>query len=170
MKAHQPVDAPAHQVAGDELSMDQLDQLNIDVRLLFADKCYKCHNSVKHKAALILDTREGIFEGGENGEVIVPGHSDDSEMIRRLRLSSRNEDAMPPEGKRLSKDEIELVSLWIDQGAHWADTTLKLFREAPLELIKPTLPAIETGYTNPVDLWVNDYFQKNKIEWPKLII
>jgi hypothetical protein len=162
-------DGEAQWVAGDELSSKQLDQLNIDVRLLFADRCYKCHNSTKHKAALILDTKEGIFEGGENGEVIVPGHSEDSELIRRVKLSSRNEDAMPPEGERLSKNEIELVSYWIDKGAHWADTTLKLFREAPLELTKPVLPSLDFKYRNPVDLWVTDYFQKNNIQWPELI-
>ncbi|MCB0687704.1 MAG: DUF1549 domain-containing protein, partial [Saprospiraceae bacterium] len=157
-------------VAGDDEFTDaQLDQLNIDVRLLFAEKCYKCHNSTKHKAALILDTEEGIFEGGENGEVIIPGHSEESELVRRIKLSSRNEDAMPPEGNRLSKDEISLISLWIDQGAPWADTTLKLFREAPLELIKPSLPPTDLKWKNVIDLWVDLYFRAKKLKWPEEI-
>lgn len=159
----------AQYVAGDNLSTDQLTQLNIDVRLLIADKCYKCHNSTKHKAALILDTKEGIFEGGENGAVISPGNSAESEMIRRLRLPSRNEDAMPPEGDRLSKDEINLLALWIDEGAYWADTTLKLFPEASLHLVKPVLPDKKQGLENPVDLLVDDYFAQQKTNWPKLI-
>ncbi|MCB0666698.1 MAG: DUF1553 domain-containing protein, partial [Saprospiraceae bacterium] len=150
------------------LTGEEQDQLNIDVRLLLAEKCYKCHNSTKHKAALILDTRDGIFEGGENGPVITPGHSDQSEMIRRVTLSSRNEDAMPPEGDRLTREEVALLSLWIDEGAHWADTTLKLFREAPLTLNKPELPS-SSRIDNPIDIWVNKYFEDQNIKWPVTI-
>jgi hypothetical protein len=155
--------------AGTALSEDQQLQLNIDVRRLLADKCYKCHNSTKHKAALILDTKEGVFEGGENGAIIVPGNAAQSEMIRRVKLSPRNEDAMPPEGNRLSKDEINMLTLWIDQGAYWADTTLKLFREAPLHLEKPELPPAKPGLEHPVDRLVDVYFSRNKIKWPEVI-
>jgi len=155
--------------SSDELSEKQLDQLNIDVRLLLAENCFKCHNSTKHKAELILDTQEGIFEGGENGEVIIPGNSAESELIRRVKLSSRNEDAMPPEGDRLDRDEISLLSLWINEGAHWADTTLKLFREAPITLSKPILPLSQSSYTSAIDRWVEIYFSQNKIKWPRSI-
>lgn len=156
-------------LAGEDLTEEDLDQLNIDVRLLLAEKCFKCHNSTKHKAALILDTKEGIFEGGENGAIIIPGQSKQSEIIRRVTLSSRNEDAMPPEGDRLSREEVALLSLWIDEGAHWADTTLKLFREAPIDLRKPELPAATASLSHPVDIWVDQYFQEHDLDWPSQV-
>jgi ribosomal protein S16 len=39
---------------------------------------------------------------------------------------------MPKKGKVLKADEIELVKLWIKNGAHWSDRALKYFPEAAL--------------------------------------
>ena len=141
------------------------EQLNIEVRYILAENCFKCHNSTKHKGALTLETKEGIFEGGENGNVIEVGNSAESEIVRRIKLSHRKEDAMPPEGPRLKKSEISKIALWIDEGAYWADTTLKFFREAPLALEKPKTP--EQGH--PIDAFVNQYFKKHKISRPESI-
>ena len=164
-----PSKSAAKYISSQSLNLADLDQLNIDVRMLLAENCFKCHNSTKHKGALVLDTKEGIFEGGETGPILEINNSRESEIIRRLKLPSRNEDAMPPEGKRLSKDQIDMLALWIDQGAHWADTTLKLFREAPIALSQPALPTTTADLSHPIDLWVNQYFNEHNIRWPRTI-
>lgn len=151
-----------------KISEVHLDSLNIAVRKLMADKCFRCHNSTKHEAALILDTREGIFEGGENGAILISGDSKQSEIVRRISLASRHEDVMPPKGKKLSKQEISLITTWIDFGTHWKDTTLKFFNEAPLALSKPPLPYSE-HHEHPVDVWVDQYFAQERIRWPNEI-
>ena len=109
------------------LELHQLDKLNLEVRALFAHKCYKCHSTEKHEGDLILDNKEGVFNGGENGAIFVAGDAANSEIIRRLSLPKGDDDAMPQKGKALTRDEIDLVSFWIDQGAHWADRELKNF-------------------------------------------
>ncbi len=144
----------------------QLDKLNLEVRALFAHKCYNCHSTEKHEGDLILDNKEDVFAGGENGAIFIAGDAANSEIIRRLNLPKSDEESMPQKGKALSKDEVALVRLWIDQGAHWADRELKIFPEAEMALAKPALPG--TGnFTNPVDQFVQVYFEENRITWPE---
>jgi len=110
-----------------------------------------------------------VFAGGDNGAVLVKGASAKSEIIRRLKLPRDHKEAMPQKGKVLAAEEIQLVELWIDQGAHWAEEGLKIFREAPMALAEVVLPASVKGFNHPIDLLVNQYFKQNNIEWPKEI-
>ena len=144
----------------------QLDKLNLEVRALFAHKCYKCHSTEKHEGDLILDNKEDVFRGGENGPILEPGDAASSELIRRITLPRDDEDAMPQKGKAMTKDEVALVRLWVNAGAHWADQELKIFPEAAMALSKPTLPQ-SSQFTHPVDLIVDDYFSRNRINWPE---
>ena len=153
-------------IAGDSFPQDQLDRLNMQARTLFAHKCFKCHNSTKRKGDLALDHKEGMLKGGENGPIIVPGNAGDSEIIRRLRLPKHHEDVMPPKGNKLQKSEIELIALWIDQGAHWADSSQNIYREAPLQLVRPELPLSPEHISHPIDKFVHAYFKKEGIKWP----
>jgi len=75
---------------------------------------------------LRLDLRESAIAGGESSKLaIVAGKASESEMIRRI-LSDDPDHMMPPPSlqKPLSKEQIELLQGWIDQGAqydkHWA--------------------------------------------------
>jgi mono/diheme cytochrome c family protein len=153
----------------DSFPQDQLDRLNLEVRAVFAHNCYQCHSTEKRKGDLALDHEEGVFAGGENGPILVSGAADESEIIRRLELPRSHDDAMPPKGKVLQKEEIALIRLWIDQGAHWADSTLKIFREAELALVQPDVPDAPTDITHPIDRFVHQYFAQNKLEWPESI-
>ncbi len=79
---------------------------------------------------------------------------------------------MPPKGKTLQKEEIELLRYWIASGAPWPDSAGQTneFRVAKLEPRNPALPvSTSKDLTNPVDLWVDDYFTKNKITWPQVV-
>jgi len=50
--------------------------------------------------------------------VIKAGNAKGSELFRRVTLSSSDDDAMPPQGKRpLAANEIKLLELWIAAGA-----------------------------------------------------
>ncbi len=149
----------------DSLSMNQLDRLNLEVRGIFAHNCYKCHSELKQKGELILETEEGVMRGGESGKILVPGDAKNSEIIRRLKLPRSDEEAMPGKGKALEEEEIALISLWIDQGAHWADESLKIFPEATLALSKPELPA-SAELSHPVDRLIDAYFTENNQSWP----
>lgn len=155
--------------AADSFPEDQLNRLNLEVRALFAHRCYQCHSEAKRKGGLALDHKEGVFAGGDGGAIFVAGAPGESEIIRRLKLPRSDEEAMPPKGKLLADAEIDLIALWIQQGAHWADTSLKVFREAPLALKRPALPSTPAAYEHPIDKFVYTYFQEQGIEWPNLI-
>lgn len=151
---------------GPGLAEADLDRLNVQVRALFAHRCYRCHSSDQSKGGLVLDSREGVLRGGENGPIIVPGRSGESELVRRISLPPGHEDAMPGEGKEepLSADEIALIRLWVDRGAHWADE-VKTFREAPLALTMPPVPDAPADLTSPVDRFVDVYFERHGLAW-----
>ena len=154
------------------LSTAQQQQLSIEVQAIFAHNCYKCHSAKKVKGELRLDQNHMALKGGEDGPVIIPGKPDESEIIRRITLPRNDEDAMPSKGKTLQKNEIELLRFWISKGAPWPDSSKQPneFRVAKLEPRNPPLPVTTgTDLTNPIDLWVDDYFVTNKISWPQVV-
>ena len=154
------------------LSATQQLQLSIEVQAIFAHNCYKCHSSKKVKGELRLDQKHMALKGGEDGPVIIPGKPDESEIIRRITLPRNDEDAMPSKGKTLQKQEIELLRYWIAMGAPWPDSSKQPneFRVAKLELRNPPLPvSTRADITNPIDLWVDKYFNTNKISWPQIV-
>ncbi|RTE55073.1 DUF1553 domain-containing protein [Arenibacter aquaticus] len=152
----------------DSLSEKQQEDLNLGVRAILAHNCYQCHSENKQKGELILDNKEGVFKGGKSGPVIVAGNLSESELFRRISLPSNHDEVMPKKGKVLKKSEIELIGLWIKNGAHWSDRALKIFPEAPLALSKPILPS-HSDEIHPVDKIMDAYFEENKAEWPDLI-
>ena len=152
-----------------KLSLKQETELNLQVRTILAHNCYKCHGADKVKGDLRLDMKDMIFKGGEHGPVIVAGNPDESEIVKRISLPEGDKKAMPSKDKRLTKAEIDIIKLWIKKGAPWPVTSARdvLFRVAQLQPRNPPLPPASQGFTNPVDIWVNEYFKKNKTVWPK---
>jgi mono/diheme cytochrome c family protein/uncharacterized membrane protein len=155
----------------DTLTKAQEKELNLKVRAIFAHNCYKCHGDEKVKGELRLDSKDFVFKGGENGEVIVPGKTEESELFRRISLPSNHEDVMPSKGKKLTANDIAVISFWIKKGAPWPDGSDKdeVFKVAELGPRNPVLPSASGIYTNPVDRWTNQYFVNNKTEWPELV-
>jgi len=148
------------------LNEDQVQELNLQVRMILAHNCYNCHGSAKVKGDLRLDTREFIMKGGKNGDVLVPGEPKSSEIIHRVLLPRSDKKAMPAKGKGLTKEEISILEYWIKKGAPWPKGELKsLYRVAALAPRMPDIPATTKELSDPIDLLVDVYFKKNKIEW-----
>lgn len=148
------------------LNEEQLQSLTVQVRAIFAHNCTKCHGEAKSKGDLRLDTKEFIMQGGENGPVIIGGDPLKSDLIRRIKLPPGHKDLMPSKGKRLSREEIAVLEFWVKQGAPWPSGELKsMYRVAALEPRMPAIPPPSGDLVNPVDRFVNVYFQKNKIKW-----
>lgn len=153
----------------DSLDDEQEMNLNLAVRTILAHKCYQCHSSDKTEGELRLDQKEFVFQGGESGPVIHPGDVKNSELVRRITLPPGHKEAMPGKGKPLNDNEIALIKLWVEKGAPWPDQAKGIFRVAPLAPRQPQLPAAVVGLENPLDLWVNEYFKKNEIQWPTVV-
>ncbi|MEX6686852.1 DUF1549 domain-containing protein [Danxiaibacter flavus] len=148
------------------LTESQVQDLNVQVRTILAHNCYSCHGSTKVKGELRLDTKDLIMKGGEHGAVVVPGHPEKSEMIRRISLPRSEKKSMPTKGKGLTKDEIAVLAFWIKQGAPWpAGKEKSLYRVADLAPRSPAVPAAKGDLTQPIDLFVDAYFKKKNIQW-----
>ena len=153
------------------LDSKQVAALNLEVRSIFAHNCYKCHSAEKTKGELRLDRKDFVMRGGKSGEVITIGHPEKSEMIRRLLLPREDKESMPPKGKTLSEKEIATLQLWIKRGALWPDNTdeKSVYRVAELAPRMPLLPGDESGLANPIDRFVNSYFENKSISWPSVV-
>jgi hypothetical protein len=90
------------------------------IRPVLAEHCYTCHSqpaakSKKLKGGLLLDSREGMHQGGNNGPVLVPGDAKKSLLLAMLRHDPAV-GKMPPTGK-LPDAIIADFAKWIDMGA-----------------------------------------------------
>ena len=85
------------------------------IRPVLVEKCYSCH-SAKSKilqGGLLLDTRDGVFKGGDSGPAVVIGKPDESPLIQALRYDGFE---MPPSGK-LPEAVIADFEKWVKIGA-----------------------------------------------------
>src|SRR5579875_4022914 len=71
------------------------------VQPIFQANCYRCHAGMNHRGRLQLDTRESLMHGGKDGAVIVPGHPEQSLLLKLIRHegSGDHDMAMPPKSK-----------------------------------------------------------------------
>lgn len=103
---------------------DDVVDFNRDVRPVLSDKCFACHgpDAETREAELRVDLREDALADRGGYAVIVPGDASQSTIMERLTTDDPDE-KMPPVdfGKELSKEEIELIGRWIDQGAEWPE-------------------------------------------------
>jgi mono/diheme cytochrome c family protein len=161
----------AQEAESEAIDSAQDARLLTEVRGIFAHHCYKCHSSDKMKGDLRLDTKEGIFAGGESGAALVPGSPSESEILHRVLLPTDDDDAMPPEGDRLTAEQTEILRNWIAAGARWPDVQAGTFRRAPLALTKPPVPDAKVRSKNPIDAFVARSFaqRETKKQWPKLV-
>ncbi len=115
-----------------------------DVKPLLNKHCLGCHGGVQKKGGYSLLFQEEAFGSGDSGKPgIVPGSAADSEIIRRLHHQDP-EERMPYQKAPLTKEEIRILTAWIDQGAEWTDH----WAYVPIE--KPAVP------TGAGDWAVND--------------
>jgi len=92
------------------------------IQPIFVNNCFKCHSEAgtkdggKIKGGLRLDTREGLFKGGDSGPVISPGKPEASLLIKAVRYVD-NDLKMPPSDKKLSDAQIADLEKWVKMGA-----------------------------------------------------
>ncbi len=101
---------PATSAAGDMYASQ--------IQPIFKSQCYKCHAGMFHRGGLKVDTPENILKGGRDGAILVPGHPEQSMLIRLIRHEGPPENPMPmPPHSKLSDADIATVTKWIQEGA-----------------------------------------------------
>ncbi len=139
---------------------DKID-FNSQVKPIFNKKCIACHGGVRQKADFSLLFRTDALAKAKSGKfAIIPGNAAGSELIKRITANDPDE-RMPYKHDALSKNEIEILKKWIDQGAvwgnHWAYVAVK-------ETAVPD--EVEQGWNkNGIDNFVLQKLKENKLPY-----
>jgi hypothetical protein len=141
-----------------------------DVRHILQRSCWKCHGPDKQKGGLRFDRREGALAAGDSGKTAIrPGRAAQSELIRRVEAGNADE-RMPPGGEPLSREQIQLLRAWIDQGADWlrtegvpagghremvvTDEDRRHWSYRPLQATRPPAPRQAPWCRTPIDRFI----------------
>jgi Protein of unknown function (DUF1553)/Protein of unknown function (DUF1549)/Planctomycete cytochrome C len=90
------------------------------VRPVLVSNCYTCHSAnTNAKGGLRVDDRNGLIQGGNGGSAVVPGHPENSLLIKAVAQSDQDL-KMPPQ-KRLSAQQVADLAQWIKDGAGWPE-------------------------------------------------
>ena len=100
---------------------------------ILQQSCLNCHNPDKAKGGLDLSSFAATLKGGSGGKIVEPGDTA-STLIAAVRQSG--EKKMPPEGDKLSNEQIETLSQWIGGG---------LLETKASSARKPSKPKFETA-------------------------
>jgi mono/diheme cytochrome c family protein len=93
----------------------------LDIAPVLQKACGQCHIG-SAMGRLRLDSPAAVLRGGVSGPAIVPGHSSESLLVKRL-LGEDGKPRMPLAGQPLSATEIDLIRRWIDGGQFEAAET-----------------------------------------------
>ncbi|NND97063.1 MAG: DUF1549 domain-containing protein, partial [Pirellulaceae bacterium] len=135
------------------------------IQPIFAAHCISCHGPDEQNSSLRLDDRSSLLRGGDLGEIAIAPHKPEKSFLVRLLRGDIPDMRMPPDGDELSREQIELISRWIAEGAHWpgqmdktADT-LSSDHWSLQPLTRPKIPEPTPGQqdhnlANPIDAFV----------------
>jgi hypothetical protein len=139
-------------------------EFNRDIRPILSDNCFACHgpDENKRKAKLRFDLKEDAFKPAKSGDLaIVPGAPEKSSMIARIHAKDED-DRMPPvkTGKKLTPAQIDLLTRWIKDGAHWQEHWA--FQKPQ----RPAVPPVKEKKwaKNPVDNFIAAKLEKEKLK------
>ena len=139
--------------SGNSSSIGQLVNFEREIRPILSNNCFACHgpDEQTRQGGLRLDVENGFHEerAGFGGPVIIPGDAENSLLFHRITTDVPSQ-RMPRGNDALSPSEIELVRLWIDQGADWRTHWAFVPPETP------ALPQVrdKSWSRNPIDRFV----------------
>jgi len=140
-----------------------------EVKPILNKRCISCHGGVKKNGGFSVLFREEAIDTTESGKPsIVPGHSELSEVIRRI-TSNDPEVRMPYKEEPLTKQEIDILTRWIDQGAawgeHWAYQPLKPVHVPTTSTLLSSSGNSEGEWAqNDIDRFILDRLEKEQLK------
>ncbi len=103
------------------------------VRPILKEKCMSCHNTIKSKGDLVMETVAGLLKGGKNGLLWDTTAPQLGLMMQRLHLPLDEKEHMPPKGKaQPTEQDIQILELWIKSGGSFTQKIAALPESDPL--------------------------------------
>jgi WD40 repeat protein/mono/diheme cytochrome c family protein len=81
---------------------------------IFTATCVGCHQPEKKKGALDMSTHGALMAGAMGEPVVVAGQPAKSKLVAMI---SGDDPEMPEKGDPLSRQQVELIARWIQEGA-----------------------------------------------------
>lgn len=129
------------------------------VQPILNQRCVSCHNNKKSNGGLKLNNYNSIIKGGKNGPIIFINNSIESKMYKRMILPLEDEYHMPPKSRtQPTKEEINLIKIWIDNSAsrNYTIGQLQIKKEQLKSFFSKKLngifPDIKISQANPIEL------------------
>ncbi|MEO1525695.1 MAG: c-type cytochrome domain-containing protein [Planctomycetota bacterium] len=95
-------------------SEGRLVDFNRDVAPIFRKNCLECHNEDEAKADFRIDDPDSVFSYVEAGDL------ESSTMYGDYLITDDPDYVMPPSG-HLSAQDLSVLRVWIEEGAHWPE-------------------------------------------------
>jgi mono/diheme cytochrome c family protein len=115
-------------------------EFGTQIQPIFTKNCRSCHQGGAAPADLQLDTAAGVVRGSVSGKVVTPGNSAASLLVQKITTTSGLR--MPPNGQRLTDQEIALIRAWIDQGAKVSAELVSTEKPKHWAYVKPVRPVL----------------------------
>jgi hypothetical protein len=91
-----------------------------DVLPIFKRRCVPCHQQDGDgykQSGLFLMTYQGVMAGTKFGPMVIPGNTQESNLMRIIDWPTSQKLCMPHERKQLSTCDRDTIRVWIRQGA-----------------------------------------------------
>jgi Protein of unknown function (DUF1553)/Protein of unknown function (DUF1549)/Planctomycete cytochrome C len=138
-------------------------EFNREVRPILSNNCFHCHgpDPKDRQADLRLDVWKGASKIHGAESVIDAAEPAESELLKRITSDDPDEHMPPPDsGKSLTREQIETLRKWVQQGAkyesHWAFVAPR----------RPKLPVLknQAWVRNPIDAFVLARLEREGLE------
>jgi len=120
------------------------------IQPILAKRCFACHGPDEAEGGIRFTSQKEAFAEADSGEhAIVPGDVEASVILARV-TSEIEDEQMPPEGERLSPEEVNLLKRWIAEGAQWQ----KHWAFKPMQNPEPPMVDDADWSKNPIDRFI----------------
>jgi len=143
----------------EKIDLSDKDSINIYsdiVKVIFDQKCNRCHEEDDARGRLVMTTEEGLLSDKYGDPAIAPQDLHNSEAYKRISLSPWNNKYMPPSGPPITFKEKKVIEWWILKGAPFAGN----LRNLEIDKDMKEFLAAEYG----IDLSKKSFYEKAKID------
>jgi mono/diheme cytochrome c family protein len=145
-----------------------------DIQPIFAAHCVSCHGAKKAAGQLRLDNKTAALKGGISGIIILPHNAKASILLARV-TGSDGQAKMPLGSDPLKPEQIEMLKLWIEQGASWPSSDESQISNLKSEIpthwaykkpVRPSIPAVknQAWARNPIDNFILARLEKEGLQ------